>query len=278
MKITRLDLDGAGSPAALVTRILEIERDMPIPVPIELLCDRLDIVSVGDLETAGYEAALITDECKANGAILVAKGRSRQKRRYSVSHELGHFLIPTHMPSADGRILCSAQDMRTVLGRAELDRRARMEAQANQFAALLLMPPPVLKAELRSKVLDLGRIIQLAVDFDVSKEAMARACVDHSQGSIAVIVVRDGKILRMYRRDGKFPFIAPARGDRVPADSSFHDCGLPAGSVTTMEECEPETWLGYRDAKRVELLEEQVLFQREGFAMIMLRAQMRDED
>ena len=43
-------------------------------------------------------------------------------------------------------------------------------------------------------------------------------------------------------------------------------------------ECEPTCWLGERDARLVELLTEQVLIQRDGFALLMLQAELRDED
>ena len=92
MTISRLDLDGVGSPAALVTRILQLEPTLAMPVPVEQLCRQFDITSIGELETEGFEAALITDECKSAGAILVATERSRQRRRFSIAHELGHFL------------------------------------------------------------------------------------------------------------------------------------------------------------------------------------------
>ena len=67
----RLDLDGAWSAAAVVSRILEIERDLPIPVPIEQLCAQLDIESINELHTEGFEAALLADGVKSIGSILV---------------------------------------------------------------------------------------------------------------------------------------------------------------------------------------------------------------
>ena len=81
MNISRLDLDGVGSPTALVARIFEMEPGLPIPVPIEELCTLLDIVSIQNLATQGFEAALVTDRTKSSGAILVAKDRPRQRRR-----------------------------------------------------------------------------------------------------------------------------------------------------------------------------------------------------
>ena len=69
-----------------------------------------------------------------------------------------------------------------------------------------------------------------------------------------------------------------SRGQRVPEGSAFHDQALRSGSLTQLDECEREVWLGVRSTRNVELLEEQVLYQRNGFAMILLRAEMRDDD
>jgi hypothetical protein len=37
MKISRMDLDGTGSPSGIVARILKLEPDLSVPVPIEEL-------------------------------------------------------------------------------------------------------------------------------------------------------------------------------------------------------------------------------------------------
>src|SRR5690242_18250001 len=124
MRISRMDLDGKGmgSPEGLVTAILKIEKDLPIPVPIEDLCRQLDVTNIADLETEGFEGALITDTTKSSAMILVNQASSPQRRRFTIGHELGHFLIPTHMPTADGQFLCSRADM-SKLSAKENDRR-----------------------------------------------------------------------------------------------------------------------------------------------------------
>jgi Zn-dependent peptidase ImmA (M78 family) len=235
LKISRLDLDGVGSPSALVARILTLEPELPTPVPLEQLCERLDIVSIEELDTDGFEAALVTDPCKAAGGILVARGRSRQRRRFSIAHELGQFLIPTHVPSAEGRCLCSSEDLRR-LEQREQDRRARMEAEANRFAALLLMPLPILRHELRrGRLPDLTERVRLARLFDVSKEAMARSYAEHHHEPVAVVIVRDGKVLRSYRKATSFPWIDAGSGSPVPAASTYHGCHLERGAVSEVE-------------------------------------------
>ena len=277
MRISRLDLDGAGSPAALVTRILQVEPDMPVPVPIEQLSRQLDITSIADLETEGFEAALVTDECKSAGAILVAKGRSGQRRRFSIAHELGHFLIPAHLPRAGQPSLCSAEHLRAADPGHE-DRRRRTEAEANRFAALLLMPPPVLRAELqkirRPEVADITRLARL---FDVSKDALARAYAEYTREAVAIIVIRHGHVARFYRNERNFPWLAVARGQSVPAGSAYYS-SLTAAAASRTEECEADLWLGEADARKVASMTEQVLHQQEGFALLMLHADILDDD
>ncbi len=276
MKITRLDLDGAGSPPALVTKILGTERDLPIPVPIEELAERLDIVSIQELNTEGFVAALVTNVNKATGGILLASSLSPERRRYSIGHELGHFLIPTHVVPPEGRFLCSREDMLTFSAR-EQGRRQRMEFEANQFAALLLMPPPILRAELARKAPSLDQVVRLASEFAVSKEAMARSYVEYSRCDIAIVRIRNGKVLSAIRsRD--FPRIEPGSGDAVPTDSSWHDIRQVPGVPSSISACEPDTWFSLSDCRSIDALTEQVLHQAGGYAMILLHVEMRDED
>ena len=124
--------------------------------PVEALCGQLDIHSVSELDTEGFEAALIMDANKAAGSILVAAGRSRKRRRYSIAHELGHFLIPTHMPDAAQGFECSLDDLH-LLDIKEQDRRRRIEAEANRFAAALLMPVPRIRIGVRVQTAEPGR-------------------------------------------------------------------------------------------------------------------------
>jgi len=277
LTISRIDLDGAGSPAALVTRILELEPAMSVPVPVEQLCRQFDITSIGELETAGFEAALVTDECKSAGAILVASERTRQRRRFSIAHELGHFLIPSHLPRPGERSLCSSEHL-SIHDLKEQDWRRRMEAEANRFAALLLIPPPVLRAELKAiRHPDVSDIVRLARLFDVSKDAMARAYADYTREAVAIAVIRNGRVLRTYRNAANFPPLAVWGGQPVPSGSLARTPFQP-GQVSNVEECEPGLWVREPDDRTVEALTEQVLGQREGFSLIMLVAELHDEE
>lgn len=277
MTISRLNLDGAGSPPALVTRILQLEPALTIPIPVEQLCRHLDITSISELDTEGFEAALITDDCKSAGAILVASDRSRQRRRFSIAHELGHFLIPSHLPRPGERSLCSAEHL-GIQDMKEQDRRRRMEAEANRFAALLLMPPPLLRAELKLiRRPDVRDIVRLAKLFDVSKDAMARAYAEYTRTAVAIAVIRNGHVLRTYRNAANFPPLAVWRYQPVPS-GSLSEATVRPGQVSDVEECEPGLWVRAPEDRTVEALTEQVLGQREDFSLLMLVAELKDEE
>lgn len=154
-----------------------------------------------------------------------------------------------------------------------------MEAEANRFAAMLLMPPPVLRGELRQIYRpDVADLIRLARTFDVSKDALARAYAEYSREAVAIVVIRNDRILRIYRSARNFPWIDASPGQSVPEGSIYHSEPRSPGRISAAEECEPVLWLGEADARKVECLTEQVLGQENGFALLMLHAEMADED
>ncbi len=275
MKIDRLDLDGVGSPAGLAARIHELLPELPSRVPLEALCERLDIASIQEVETGGFEAALVMDELKASGAILLAAGRLEARRRFSIAHELGHFLIPSHRPHPEHPFECSLGDLH-LLDPRDRDRRRRIEAEANRFAAHLLMPPARVRSAMSQSSSCLEAIVAMAREFGVSKEAMARAWVEAHREPVAVIVGHIGRVRRHYRSDD-FPWLPSTSGQPLPVGSLAAETVIAPGTYTRTEEVEPDVWLSDRDAARTLVLTEQVLGQRDGYALVLLQAEM-DED
>lgn len=275
MSFSRLDLDGLGSPADIAARIHELEPGLAPLFPIEKLCRQLDIESITEVTTGAYEAALLMHPEKAFGSILVAKGRSDQRRRFSIGHELGHFLIPTHSPRPGHPFECSLADLHLVDTR-EKDRRRRIEAEANRFAAVLLMPRREVRKAMTSSGPDLAEILRLAREFGVSKEAMARSYIEAQHEAIAVLVLDRGRLARVYRHSD-LPWIETSVGKPVPADSVASGHQLQPGEMSDVEECDPELWFNQRGAARIDVLTEQLLGQANGFAMLLLHAELIDE-
>ena len=271
LAIDRMDLDGVASPAGLAARIHELLPDLPLPVPVEALCRALDITSIEAIDTSGFEAALITDANKASGAIVHASGRHPSRNRFSIAHELGHFLLPHHRPATQTGHQCSLDHIRTVDAKAA-DKRRRIEAEANRFAAHLLMPPSKVRKAILGGANRLEGLVAMAQDFEVSKEAMALSWVREHREVVAVILAKDGRIVRSYRGED-FPWIDHTYGDALPGESLASGLRLKPGEISEVEEVEPDAWLTERDAARLLALDEQVLGQSHGYQMILLVAE-----
>ncbi|MGP0089730.1 MAG: ImmA/IrrE family metallo-endopeptidase [Xanthobacteraceae bacterium] len=278
MTLSRIELDakGAGSPEGLVARILKVEPNLPIPVPLQRICRELDIVEIRPLETAGFEGGLIADTERSEGVILVKDGH-RFRQRFTIAHELGHFLIPAHMPDTPGRFLCSREDLQ-LLTPKENDRRSQMEVEANRFASLILMPPPELRKRLSKQTPDLQHVVKLAGEFEVSKQAMSRAYADHHEEPVAIIVIQNGKILWSYRNRIRFPFIRLGSGEAVPRESLYHRAKHELNVASEFSECLPDNWIDLKRGERAPELFEQVYLQKDGYALILLHLVRPDED
>lgn len=273
-----MELADVGSPDAIIAAILKQLPNMALPVPVDEIAFAVGIERIAPLETDGFEGALIAVPDKSKGVILVNQNRPRQRKRFSVSHEVGHFLIPTHQAQDARGFQCRTQDMRRTTFTSG-DRAAQMEVEANRFAAHLLMPPPMFRRDLeRLPGADIEHIIALASKskYDVSKEAAARRYVEYHHEVCAAIVSREGKFLRAYR-NSKFPFIPLNVGERVPIGSLTASYSGPS-QLSRWEEQDFGNWLGDRLPVGLTALYEQVLLQSDGFRLTLLNVDLQDEE
>ena len=277
MLVTRLDLDGAGSPMGLVSKILKHEPALKIPVPIDELALQLDIGEIQDIESDGFIGGLLTDDIRSFGLVLVQKRLDRRRRRFTIGHELGHFLSPFHKPVEAGKFVCTSKDM-TQWPEGEQARAVRMEAEANQFSALILMPPPHLRALIgKTGDPDFKHVLAIHETYDVSKDAAARAYVQYHERKIAIALVKDGIVQRIYR-DASFPRLCVWKGNTVPQQTKFHYFGKAIGGISAMSQIGGERWLETNRGDRIPNMYEQVMIQSGGFAMVMLWVDNLDAD
>lgn len=266
MKISRMDLDTAATPGAFVSKILTSIPDFPIPSPVEELCTALDIVEIAPLKTNSFEGGLLTQPEKTNGIILVNQAAPIQRQRFTIGHELYHFLSPWHQPVQAGEFLCDRQAMSEWDSKSQ-DKYKKMEAEANEFSAMILMPPPKLRLAMKDfKEPNMSDILILAKLFHVSKEAAARAYAQYSDHPLAIVIAQNGKVLRSYRSH-HFPLIPFTKV--VPNGSRYHT----KKTSDDWHECPSYHWI----EDKVEALHKQVVYQRDGFAMIMLWAELSEE-
>jgi len=282
LTIDRIELADTGNPkqlAELIIDQLKPQLDKPLPIPIETVASACGIEMFQEFSIDGFEGGLIQNEEKTRGYILVKAGSRQDRRRFTVAHELGHFINPYHVaPKGTEKLLCTKQDM-TLSGTSTLDPRLNMEAQANEFAANILMPEAALRNA--SKLWgspQIQSILDLQLMCNVSKEAAARRYLDLHGEPCAVIFSKDGKA-RYFVCRGDFPFldIKPSQAlHRKTYTSTFR--GQP-GLISEQEEADPHIWLSDRDAGKWDLWEE-VLIQEDGYRMTLLVAEKnsREED
>lgn len=135
-----------------------------------------------------FEGALIP---KGNGewGIFYNRGiASKGRINFSLAHEFGHYLLHRHL-SGDP-IYCSRQDMW-----AWDSEYGQMEAEANRFASLVLMPPDDFRiqiAEFRKP--SISRFEPLRDRYEVSITAAILKWLDMTTRRAMLVVSRDGFI------------------------------------------------------------------------------------
>ncbi|WP_375454388.1 ImmA/IrrE family metallo-endopeptidase [uncultured Methylobacterium sp.] len=240
-----------------------------MPVPIQEMCARLGILRIEDLDTDEFEGGLVTDAKRSEGTILVKRG-GEPRRRVTIAHELGHFLMAHHVPDQPDRFLCKSSDLLRLTAKAG-DQRQRREVEANRFAALVLMPPHLLRGAMAAfREANLQHVLALARDFAVGKEAAARAYVQYHPERIAIVVAGNDRVQRCYR-SLSFPAIICAVGSPVPVHSLYHSGPHRPNITSDIAACSPDLWIDVKRDLRVPALYEQVYLQQNGFAMILLR-------
>ncbi|MGE5502351.1 MAG: ImmA/IrrE family metallo-endopeptidase [Ignavibacteriales bacterium] len=276
MNIDRMELADCGTPEALVAAILTQLPDLPIPVPIIKVAEAVGIVAVKEAALTGFEGGLIAFADKSEGTILVNSAGNPQRRRFTIGHELGHFLNPWHRPKTPEGFRCTSRDMRMSAASAG-DRSAQMEVEANRFAAGLLFPQPWFSKDMAAfATVDLEQILALAKRYDMSKEATARRYVSTHREPCAVVVSQNGKVLRVYRHEA-FPYVEVERDMPVPKLSASARASLKEGELTGWTEIDGGVWLSAKRGRRSPKVFEQVLGQRNGFRLTALTVE-DDED
>ena len=143
-----------------------------VPVPIHLVAQRLNLT---------LEAAALGDKVSGmlvvdgdQGAIGYNSAHARVRQRFTISHEIAHYLLHARR-SGKAQLFIDKQ----VTYRRDDHSSARVnreEMEANQLGAALLMPRGLVQQEIRARDLDLDdseAIELLAKRFQVSTAAMS---------------------------------------------------------------------------------------------------------
>lgn len=262
--------------ASILTAQVSAQVERLLPFPVEDAAKACGILEIRALQTDGFVGGLIQDAHKESGYILVKAGMRADRTRFTVAHELGHFVNLRHFaPEGSDKLLCTREDL-VASGLSQTGRHG-MEAQANEFAANLLMPAAALaKQSFMRGSAEISRILELQELCFVSKEAAARRYVELHGDDIAVVFSKDGTLLRMAKsRD--FPWLGARAGQPLFPKALTRAFQGQEGDLSEQEEADTFHWLSSKDAPRWQLWEE-VLVQADGYRMTLLTAEAADDD
>lgn len=269
LKLDRIALDDVGAnPQRLAQAIHAQIGEAPGPVPICEIATALDIVTIREEPLTNIEGALVAPPERGYGAILVNARSKPQRRRFTIGHELGHFLNPWHRPSTPDGFRCARADM-VITSVTGQNRQLRQEAEANAFAIELLAPSKWVRRYIAAKI-DLAQVLAMAEALEISREAAARRYVELHDQPLAVVFSRH------------FRFLYCERGTSFPPLSLRKNCDLPDlpqmrgnSPLSEVEYAEPQDWLMHPAGIE---LSAQTLYQQGDYAMTLLRADLPDDE
>lgn len=270
MQLDRFDLADIHHPSALARKLHRQIGPLTAAVPVDEIAYALDIVDVRMDRFDGFEGMLLTDRVRSAGSILANTSKGDRRARFTVAHELGHFLMERHQLSEATGFRCAASDMReTREGRQEL----RQESQANRFAIELLAPASLV-TPLLSTAPDLHDAQRLRDRLDISLEACVRRMIELRDETLAAVWSYEGRV-RYFVKGGRFPFVTCKRREPIAKTSAaIRAIGKGKAGFTEFCEAHPLAWTGRSDLE----LHEQTRVAASGHAVTLLWADMPDED
>jgi len=260
VQVDPVELADLASPEQLVAELLRQNPQMPVPIPVEDLARAAGIEEVKVLPSEQFEGALICDDVKSRGVILYNGSRPRTRQRFTIAHELGHFLLPWQRRTS---FECVSKDLN--LTGADTD----WEVQASRFAAELLLPQRLFEQELR-KLGDpeLINIVQLGDHFGTSIEYTARRYVEVGGFACAVVFSKDNQVRYTVRGEFFEHWLCVKKGDRLPTKSSSR---AATGAPEDWASLDAHWWLQEAtEAEPPDEVYEQTLWQDNGYKVTLL--------
>lgn len=220
--------------------------NITFPLNVENVALNLGIKKIQELDDKNFEGVLVADAKKLTGYINVAASiREHTRRRFTIAHELGHFLITTH----GNQFSCTSYDLSNFN-----DKNKIMEVEANQFAAELLMPEQYFTKEIYNKAPSNDLIQSLTDKFCSSLTSTLLRYKDLTDESIA-IVMSENSIIKWAFRSNEFKYFIQFQSKLSPdsyAIEYFKGNDLPK----EFEEVDRNAWFDASNIKHYLIVKE----------------------
>lgn len=265
MKINRMDLDDIGNkPIPLAKELLNQIGRPSGATPLEEISKAIDIVEIKYDMQVSFEGALFSPEGKAYGSIIINPSKGDHRARFTLGHEIGHYLLPFH----HGEFACFPQDINQG-NYGSLSTEQKLEFQANQFAAELLLPSSNHLIDEEAFVnMSCEQICAMTQKYQVSAEMGFRRMCDLSEFPMSVFFFKDKKLRYFYRSDC-FPFPKiNKKHSQMPIHCASSELSFEENSCSSCQVIDWQIWLYNFDRRS---LIEQTFMQENGFQVVLLK-------
>jgi Zn-dependent peptidase ImmA (M78 family) len=248
-----------------------------LPVDPFAIAELLDILVQPKNDTEPGVSGMLLRHGDNFGIMYATHIANEGFQRFSVAHELGHYLLEGHpetlFPNGDGMHASQA-------GFSSAD---FYEREADHFASGMLMPEHLFKAALRKENDGLGGIQALADKCKTSMTATAIRYAKLATIPAAVIISSGGRVdaafLSKEMRE-QSTLVWPRKGDPLPSgvltEAFVRDVANVRGGRTDAGEVELRDWLGGRSG--VTATEEVIGLGAYGKVITVLTADFSDDD
>ena len=266
IKLDCMELSDCFTPDQLVKEINRQCPDLKPPIPIKEIAKAVGIVSIDAMPSEDVEGMLVANDGKSAGVIFYKESSPLGRQRFTIGHELGHFLLLHHGSEQS----CAPKDIKFVSSSSNLH---KLEAEANQFSQLLLMPDPLIAHAINRDNPTMELLKSIADDFQMSFEAMANKCASFSERAFALIYSKDGVVRYCWKDWDRFPYWVPFKaGDSMPLSSQAVTLSQPEETISDSVKVDPSEWISVNyKIKAPDCLIEQTYTQLDGYQVTMIR-------
>ena len=267
IKLDLIELADLTAPKEIANEIIQQNPDISLPIPLEEIAEKSGICDIDYKPLDRIEGALVANDTKSQGIIIINDHARHHRQRFTLGHELGHFLIPRH----GANMQCSVADL-LASDRAGIVSELKIESEANLLSAELLMPERIFKAmpEFRSEP-SIESIRALSEKFDVSFEACANRYVALHDYPVAVVFNYRDKV-RYGQKSSELPlWLKCFKGDQVPSRSATKSVDLNKSNSVDSFDVRSDIWFDEsRSWKSPETVIEEVYVQENLYSTTLL--------
>lgn len=281
IELDLMELADLGQPLKLaheIHRQLRVQFGIvPARIPLAGIAAAVGIEVIDEHDNNAIEGMLAIMD--GRGAVSLRRNLRPGRRNFTLGHEIGHFVIPNHRFQST-KFQCVKRDMGQERGGGNWNQRPvleRVEVEANEFAAALLVPRPEFHAERRKlgTACDVAHIRALAETFAVSQEVMAKVYVQETDENIAIVTSQNGLVRRVIPKQG-FPYLGLRRDMPLPTECLTLRFKVANDPVSNMVELPAHVWV--ENSRGIGALYEQVFVQEEGWAMTLIAVDEEEAD